>query len=152
MSQVLWVKSYEPKPRFSINQAIFQCVINQISSQIVHWYLAWVLYFFTWWPCLTSLHFHSQQWSMFPIGGHFCCSIPWVRIQKYIIRVNKSFGETNGLWSLVLSHEKTESIKAVIYTMSGGMKAVIWTDCLQSFVMMFSMIFLSKFSIWAISD
>ena len=38
-----------------------------------------------------------------------------------------------------------ESIKAVIYTMSGGMKAVIWTDCLQSFVMMFSMIFLSKY-------
>ena len=29
--------------------------------------------------------------------------------------------------------------------MSGGMKAVIWTDCLQSFVMMFSMIFLSKY-------
>lgn len=32
--------------------------------------------------------------------------------------------------------------------MSGGMKAVIWTDCLQSFVMMFSMIFLSKWLLY----
>ena len=46
--------------------------------------------------------------------------------------------------SLVLPDVRIKSIKAVIYTMSGGMKAVIWTDCLQSFVMMFSMIFLSK--------
>ena len=33
---------------------------------------------------------------------------------------------------------------AVIYTLSGGMKAVIWTDSLQSFVMVFSMVFLSE--------
>ena len=33
---------------------------------------------------------------------------------------------------------------AIVYTLCGGMKAVIITDCLQSFVMMFSMTFLSK--------
>ena len=31
---------------------------------------------------------------------------------------------------------------AIIYTMCGGMKAVIWTDCLQSFVMLFSLAFI----------
>ena len=31
---------------------------------------------------------------------------------------------------------------ATIYTMCGGMKAVIWTDCLQCFVMMFSVTFI----------
>ena len=36
---------------------------------------------------------------------------------------------------------------AVIYTISGGMKAVIWTDCLQSFVMLFSQTFLA-FKLW----
>ena len=36
---------------------------------------------------------------------------------------------------------------AIVYTMCGGMKAVILTDCLQSFVMMFSMAFLSTHTI-----
>ena len=31
---------------------------------------------------------------------------------------------------------------ATIYTLCGGMKAVIWTDCLQSFVMLFSLVFI----------
>ena len=38
---------------------------------------------------------------------------------------------------------------AVVYTISGGMKAVIWTDCLQSFVMLFSQSFLA-FKLWAV--
>ena len=44
-----------------------------------------------------------------------------------------------------LSYTVFESFKAVIYTLSGGMKTVIWTDSLQSFVMIFSLLFLSKF-------
>ena len=31
---------------------------------------------------------------------------------------------------------------ATIYTLCGGMKAVIWTDCLQCFVMLFSLSFI----------
>ena len=38
---------------------------------------------------------------------------------------------------------------ATIYTMCGGMKAVIWTDCLQCFVMMFSVTFIC-IKLWSI--